>query len=150
MAEGKEALSERYRGMREEMIAAISRLTDAQMSEATIDAWSVKDHLLHLALWDDLRATEVTRISAGFDSAWKMSDSQDELYNEMAHDLRTNLSVAQAKWEFEQSHQRLMDAIATATPRGLDPSNYGEAGLVTKHDEEHAGWIRHWRNERGY
>ncbi len=97
MAEDKQALIERYRGMREEMIAVISGLTDAQMSEPTLDAWSVKDHLLHIALWDDLRATEVTRISAGFDSAWKMSDSQDELYNEMAHALRANLSVTQAK-----------------------------------------------------
>ncbi len=150
MPEGKQALLERYSSLRQAMIAAIGGLTDAQMSEPSIDGWSVKDHLLHIALWDDLRATEVARISAGFNSAWKMSDSEDESYNNMAHDLRGNLSLAQAKWEFEQSHQRLMEAIAAATPRGLDPSTYGEAGLVTQHDEEHAVWIRRWRDERGY
>ncbi len=63
MPEGKQALLERYRSLRQGMIAAIGGLTDAQMSEPSIDGWSVKDHLLHIALWDDLRATEVARIS---------------------------------------------------------------------------------------
>jgi hypothetical protein len=119
------------------------------MSEPSLDGWSVKDHLAHLALWDDIRAGEVTRISAGHDSAWRMTGGQDEAYNALAHDLRLSLSVEQARWELATSRQRLLDAIAQATERGLDPSLYGEAGLRSGHEAEHTGWIRRWRGEKG-
>ena len=29
-------------------------------------------------------------------------------------------------------------------------SLYGEAGFPTRHEEEHAGWIKRWRGEKGY
>jgi hypothetical protein len=78
-----------------------------------------------------------------------MSDEQDEAHNAMGHELRRNLSLEQARWEFATSHQRLLDAIAAATPRGLDASLYGAAGLaMAGYDEEHAGWIKHWRGEK--
>jgi hypothetical protein len=44
----------------------------------------------------------------------------------------------------------LLDAIAAATPRGLDPSLYSEAGLHSGHEAEHTGWIKRWRGERGF
>jgi hypothetical protein len=150
MAEDKEALIADYRRARADLVAAIQGLTDDLMTERSLDGWSVKDHLVHLSLWDDVRSSEVQRISAGFDSAWRMSDEQDEAYNDMGHLLRQDLSLAQARWEFSVSHQRLIDAISTATPRGLDASLYGAAGLTRgAHDEEHAGWINRWRSQRG-
>jgi uncharacterized damage-inducible protein DinB len=150
MAEDKEALLAHYRRARAELVAAIEGIPDELMVECSLDGWSVKDHLLHLTLWDDLRASEVERISAGFESAWRMSDEQDEAYNAMGYELRRDCSLEQARWEFATSHQRLLDAIAAATPRGLDASLYGGAGLVRGgHDEEHAGWIKRWRGEKG-
>jgi uncharacterized damage-inducible protein DinB len=150
MAEDKETLLAHYRRARGEMVAAIEGIPDELMVERSLDGWSVKDHLLHLSLWDELRASEVQRIAAGYESAWRMSDDQDETYNAMGHELRQELSLEQARWEFATSHQRLLDAIAAATPRGLDASLYGEAGLVRAgHDEEHAAWIRRWRREKG-
>jgi uncharacterized damage-inducible protein DinB len=144
----KDALLRHYRDTRAELLAAIEGLSDELLSEPTLDGWSVKDHLTHLAFWDDIRAGEVARISAGYDSAWRMSPEQDEAYNLMAHDLRLNLSPAQAKWELMTSRQRLLDAIAAATPRGLDASLYGEAGLISGHEAEHTRWIRRWRGEK--
>jgi hypothetical protein len=150
MAEDKDALLAQYRRVRAELVAGIEGIPAESMVERSLDGWSVKDHLLHLSLWDDLRASEVQRISAGFESAWRMSDEQDEAYNGMGHELRRDLSLEQARWELVSSHQRLLDAIAVATPRGLDASLYGEAGLVRGgHDEEHAGWIKRWRGEKG-
>src|ERR1044071_7925034 len=99
MAEGRDELLRHYRQSRERLLKAIEGLTDAQMVEPTIDGWSVKDHLLHLAAWDDIRASEVVRISAGYASAWKMDPGQDENYNQMAYALRRDLSLEQAKWE---------------------------------------------------
>jgi uncharacterized damage-inducible protein DinB len=135
--------------MRDELLGAIDGLSDEQMSEPTLDGWSIKDHLAHVALWDDVRAQEVARISAGHESAWRMSGDQDEAYNKLGYGLRAGLSAAQLKWELEASRERLLAAIAAATERGLDGSLYGEAGLRSTHQAEHAGWIKRWRSERG-
>jgi uncharacterized damage-inducible protein DinB len=149
MAEDREGLLEHYRRSREDLLSAIDGLSEAQLTERSLDGWSVTDHLAHLATWDEVRATEVARISAGFGSLWRMSDMQDAAYNEMAYDLRKAMSPAQARWELETSRGALLEAIASASDRGLDPTLYGEAGLTSGHEAEHTGWIRRWRNERG-
>lgn len=149
MAEERDALLQHYRQLREELLAAIDGLSAAQMTEPSLDGWSVKDHLAHLALWDDIRASEVERISAGHDSAWRMTPEQDAAYNALGHQLRQALSLEQSRWELATSRQRLLDALASATPRGLEASRYGEAGLRSAHEAEHAAWIRRWRRERG-
>jgi uncharacterized damage-inducible protein DinB len=149
MAENKEELLRHYRQTRDELMSVIAGLSDEQMSDPSLDGWSVNDHLTHVALWDDLRATEVERISAGHESAWKFTGDQDDAYNEVGHALRRGMSAAQAKWELERSRQRLLDAISDAKPRGLDASLYGSAGLVSSHEVEHSGWIKRWRSEKG-
>lgn len=149
MAGNRDALLQHYRRMREELLSAIHGLSDESMTEPSLDGWSVKDHLAHLALWDDIRASEVVRISAGHDSAWRMAPDQDAAYNALGHSLRLALSLDQVRWELATSRQRLLDAISSATPRGLDASLYGEAGLRSEHEAAHAGWIKRWRAERG-
>jgi uncharacterized damage-inducible protein DinB len=149
MAEDKDALLQHYRRTREELMSVIAGLSDEQMADQSLDGWCVNDHLAHLALWDDLRATEVERISAGHESAWKFSDAQDDAYNDVGHELRRGMTAAQAKWELERSRKRLLDAISEAKPRGLDASLYGSAGLVSSHEVDHAGWIKRWRTEKG-
>ena len=131
------------------MLATIDDLSDELMIEPSLDGWSVKDHLAHLALWDEVRAGEVARISAGHDSAWRTSGDQDDAYNALGYDMRRALSLGQIRWELETSRQRLLDAISSATARGLDGSLYGEAGLRSGHEAEHTGWIKRWRGERG-
>jgi uncharacterized damage-inducible protein DinB len=150
MAEDRDDLLRHYRESREALHAAIDGLSDQQMSEPTIDGWAVKDHLAHIAFWDDLRADEVERISAGFESAWTMTDEQDEAYNLSAYELRRSMSAAQARWEVETSGHKLLEAIAAAPPAALEPGRYGAAGLRSTHDTQHAGWIARWRGEKGY
>jgi uncharacterized damage-inducible protein DinB len=149
MAEERDALVQHYRQTREDLLAAISGLSDDLMIEPSLDGWSIKDHLAHLALWDDIRSSEVVRISAGHASAWRMAEGQDETYNELGHALRLDLSLDQVRWELMSSRQRLLDAISSATPRGLEPSLYGEAGLRSNHEEQHTEWFRRWREEKG-
>src|SRR5690242_20210325 len=81
----RDALLEHYTKGREELLLAIDGLSDEMMSEPSIDGWSVKDHLAHLAFWDDTRASEVVRISAGHESAWRMTDEQDDAYSELGY-----------------------------------------------------------------
>ena len=148
MPEDKEELLRHYRKSRVRLLAAIEGLTDDEMSEPSIDGWSVKDHLAHMALWDDMRADEVERISAGFESALKMTDDQDEGLNTTGYEWRRSFSAAQAKWELENSRRKLLDAIANCTPRALDTSLYGAAGLRSEHEDMHAEWLERWRGER--
>ena len=148
MAEDRDALLQHYRQTREELLAAIDGLSDELMTEPSLDGWSVKDHLAHLASWDDIRASEVVRISAGHDSVWRLTAAGDA-YNSLAHELRLGLSLDQVRWELATSRQRLLDAIASASPRGLDGSLYGDAGLRSGHEAQHTAWIKRWRDERG-
>jgi hypothetical protein len=148
MAENRDELLRHYARMHDELLGAMHGLSDVQMTDPSIDGWSVKDHLAHLAQWDDIRAAEVTRISAGYDSTWHMAGNQDDVFNALGYELRRNLPLDQVRWEFATAHQRLLDAVAAATQRGLDPSLYGEASLLTTHASEHAGWIRRWREQR--
>src|SRR5436305_3976961 len=147
MPENRDELLQHYRRTREGLMSAIEGLTDEQMTEPSLDGWSVKDHLAHVALWDDLRATEVERMSAGHESAWNFSDAQGDAYNDLGHDLRRNMSAAQARWEVERSRKRLLDAISEAKPRGLDDSLYGSAALRSTHEVDHTEWIKRWRAE---
>jgi len=149
MAEDRDELLQHYRQMRADLLSAIDGLDDELMTEPSLDGWSIKDHLAHLALWDDIRASEVRRISAGHESAWRMTGEQDAAFNVLGYTLRRDLSLDQVRWELATSWQRLLDAIESATPRGLDPSLYGEAGLRSTHEAAHTGWIRRWRKERG-
>ena len=150
MSEDKDALLQRYRDARRALLDVIDGLGDEQLAERTLDGWSVKDHLAHLAMWDYVRAEEVARISAGGASAWQMNDEQDEAFNAMAYALRRELSMEQVRWELSTSRERLLAAIAAATPRGLDASLYGASSLVSTHEQEHTGWIARWRAEQGF
>jgi uncharacterized damage-inducible protein DinB len=149
MGEDRDELLQHYRQTRAELLAAIDGLSEEEMTERSLDGWSVKDHLAHLATWDEIRASEVTRISAGHDSSWRMTGEQDASYNALSFDLRAGLSLDQVRWELAASRERLLDAIAGANERGLDGSLYGEAGLRSGHEAQHTAWIKRWREERG-
>jgi uncharacterized damage-inducible protein DinB len=148
VAEDRDELLTHYREANASLLEAIDGLTDEQLSEPTLDGWAVKDHLAHIAAWDDLRAAEVERMSAGFDSAWKMTEQQDDAYNDTAYELRRSMSAAQARWD--TSMRKLLDAIAAAPPAALDSDRYGGAALRSGHRGQHAEWIARWRGERGY
>jgi uncharacterized damage-inducible protein DinB len=149
MAEDRDALLQQYRQSREQLLSAIQGLSDELMTEPSLDGWSIKDHLAHLSFWDDIRAAEVARISAGHGSAWRMTAEQDAAFNALGYELRRALPLEQVKWELAMSRQSLLDAISSASPRGLDGSLYGEAGLRSAHEEAHAGWILRWREAKG-
>lgn len=149
MIENRDDLLRYYQESRELLTSAIDGLSDAHMTEHSIDGWSVKDHLAHLAFWDELRAAEVERISAGHESALRMTTEQDETLNKLGYEFRRTLPLAQVKWELAASRRKLLDAIAAATSDALDASRYGEAGLRSGHESQHAEWIKRWRNEKG-
>ena len=150
MAEDRNELLQHYRTMRQATQKALAGLSDEQLTDPSLDGWSVKDHLAHLATWDEIRASEIHRISAGYSTLWKTSGGQDDAINAISYELRRDISLEQAIWEFEITHDQLLAAIADATADGLDGSRYGEAGLRTTHEAEHAEWITEWRATKGF
>jgi hypothetical protein len=147
----RDALLLHYQKTREDLLSAIEGLRDTAMLESSLDGWSVKDHLIHVAAWDDLRTGEILRISAGFQAAWPRSitRAQVEDFNALTHDTHAGLSLTQAKWELDTSRQRMIDAIDSAPSRGLDPSLYGHVGIAGVHEAEHADMIKRWRTTKG-
>jgi hypothetical protein len=135
-----------YSEIRGVLMETIMGLTDDQMVDPSIDGWSVKDHLAHLIVWHEIRLLEIERISAGWDTAWPhMTPDQAETFNAITTDLRRGLPLQQVMDELEVARERVLDAIASATERGLDERLYGEAGLRSRHEEQHAEWINQWR-----
>ena len=149
MPETVESLLAHYRNQRAQLLAAVEGVGAEAMVEPTLDGWSVKDHLGHLAMWDGARADDVERLSAGHATAWRMTDEEDESINDIMHNAWAPLSLEQVRWELARSHQRLLDAIAAAPQSALDASLYGVAYLRSDHDSIHAESIRRWRGERG-
>ncbi len=148
--EKREELYAHYRTTRVAFEAAIEGLTEAQMIDPSIDGWSVKDHLAHLTIWDELRCREIERISGGGHYAWApFDDDQLEAFNSSTVPARRAMPFEQVVAEFHASRQRVFDAIAQATEHGLDESNYGEAALKTSHDLKHAEYILNWRARLG-
>jgi hypothetical protein len=145
----KEGLRQHYAGSRAALMAAIEGLSDADMSLAAIDGWSVKDHLTHVTVWDEIRAAEIERISAGFEPAWRhMTEAETEAFNALTERMRSSLPLTQVMAELETSRARVLAAIDAATERGLDETRYGEAGLRTTHEFAHAMMINSWRQRR--
>lgn len=139
-----------YKRMRSDLLTTLDGLSEAQMTERTIHGWSAKDHLTHLALWEELRASEINRISAGFASGCAYTEEQVESLNQINHDLFRDCSVEQARWELERAHRLVLDALEAATPRGLEPEHYTDVGLISDHVEEHIAQLKAWREGRGY
>lgn len=79
-----------------------------------------------------------------------MSEEQDAAYNALGYALRRNLSLDQVRWELAASQQRVLDAISSATARGLDASLYGDVALRSTHEAEHTEWIKRWRREKRF
>ncbi|MEZ4500950.1 MAG: DinB family protein [Thermomicrobiales bacterium] len=143
-------LIQHYRTMRSALLAALEGLTAEQLTQTTLDGWSVKDHLNHIVFWDEMRAADMERISAGHDSAWHMTDDQAEALNGLAHPMRSRLSIAQTMWDLERTHRLIIEALDHATVVGLDPDRYAEPGLFSDHESEHTEWILAWRKRMGY
>jgi hypothetical protein len=142
---------EHYRRSREELNRATEGLSDAQIEETATDGWSVKDHLVHVTVWDEVRRTEIERVSAGRNPAWPaaMTRAQIDAFNNLIVEVRRTLPLADVLAELAASRELLLKTIEEASERAFDQSHYGESGVKSDHESEHADLIRRWRAGRG-
>jgi len=134
---------------RAELVQAIDGLSEAKLTEPSLDGWSVKDHLAHLAQWHEVRYLDTLRLAAGKQSAVNSTPEQDELFNQVTAGWRRPLSLEQVMWELATSRQRVLDAVEALGSEGLERALQKEWPLRTGHESEHAGYIRLWRQSQG-
>ena len=155
VADDRRTVLESFDSEGAELMSAIEGLSETALEEPSLNGWSVKDHLSHLAQWEELRYLDTVRIAAGYRSAVDSTPAQDEVFNQMTVEWRRSHSLAQVLWELETARRRVLDAVATLSDEELarvltDSWPLGARVIegAMGHEAEHAGWIRAWRAER--
>ena len=133
------------------LLRAIDGLSEEQMSRATIDGWSVKDHLTHLTVWDEMRFFEISRIARGGGASFRETPDEAGLawINEPTVAMRRRLSLAQVLTDLSFARDLVLQAVALCSEDRLDQRYYEEIGIAggAAHDRSHADTIAAWRKK---
>ncbi|MEK7247283.1 MAG: DinB family protein [Chloroflexota bacterium] len=136
---------------RAELLNAIRGLSEEQMSRPAINGWSVKDHLAHLTVWDEMRFFEISRIARGGEASFKETPDEEGLawINEPTVAMRRDLSLAQVLADLSFARDLVLQAVALCPEERLDQSLYEEIGIEggAAHDRSHAKTIADWRTK---
>jgi hypothetical protein len=132
------------------LLSAIEDLSEEQMSRPAIDGWSVKDHLTHLTLWDEMRFFEISRIARGGQAGFPDEEDVDWLNNAVA-EMRRHLTFAQVLADLAYARDMVLQAVALCPEERLDNGLYEGIGLEggAAHDRSHAETIQAWRKKEG-
>jgi hypothetical protein len=118
-------------------IAAIEAVPEDRWSEAGVcGAWSIKDLLGHIAVWDQVCVDYLGDCARGEER--EKFDWQR--LNDEAAALRADRGIAQQRAEMDESHHALLGALTTKT--SFDPEVLGESSWL--HYDEHAAQVRAW------
>lgn len=135
---------------RKRLLTAIEGLNEEQISRTAADGWSVKDHLTHLTVWDEMRFFEISRIARGGGPSFVPAEEADLAWiNEPTVAMRRGLSVAQVLTDLVFARDLVMQAVAMCPEDRLDQRLYGEIGIEggAGHDISHARVIEAWRRK---
>lgn len=142
----------------EQLHAYLNTLTPDQMTRPTDAAgWSVKDHVMHLAVWEDgieaLLNQQSREGRMGVDSAAWQSDDYDAM-NDVIFKHHQNKSLAEVQQVFSEVHERLVAKIQSLTDEAVNqdytfydasgpsrPIWQTIAGNTFGHYEEHIPWM---------
>ncbi len=154
---GKAELLRRIRVSRAALEKTLSNLNDAQMTtQGPRGAWSVKDHLAHLAIWEQM-LIEVIQARSGnavvqMDEQEFLAKNLDEL-NAIIYRRNKDHSLEGVRRAFKESHQRILAALDELSDADLARPAFADdptarplldkiIGDTYAHYEEHRGWIR--------
>ncbi len=159
---GKAELLQRIRVSRAALEKTLSNLNDAQMTtQGPRGAWSVKDHLAHLAIWEQML---IEIVQGRFGNAALQMDEQeflaknlDEL-NAIIYRRNKDRSLADVRRAFKESHERILAALDELNDAGLARPAFADdptarllldkiIGDTYEHYAEHRGWIQELTEE---
>jgi uncharacterized damage-inducible protein DinB len=126
-----------------ELAAAQSDLDEARLTATGPDGWSVKDHLTHLARWEEY----LLAVLEGGDGRAALGVSEDEEGNEDLINGRlqrrdAGMSLAEARQLLRETHDRVFALLRTLDGSDLISHRRHIEGNTSGHYEQHAGWIR--------
>ncbi len=143
------AAAREYRAFHE----TLQGLNEAQMSEAWLGTWSVKDIVAHMAGWHREMAPALERMARG-ERPLPEGVSYDDVdgWNAKFAAAARATSVADVLLAFDASHERFMRAAGEVPAERFQPGKtaWRIVDLNSAHHyKEHGDQIRAWRRSRG-
>jgi hypothetical protein len=135
---------------RASLLEAVNGLSEEQLDQSIDGGWSVKDHLIHLTIWDEMRFFEISRIARGGTFGFPPTPEID-WFNDPMTANRRNLSLQQVLTDLAFARDMVLQTVAICPEDRLDQSLYGEIGIEggAAHDRSHAATILAWRKKEG-
>ena len=133
---------------RGELLDAVDNLSDKQILLPVNGGWSIKDHLIHITVWDEMRFFEISRIARGGAAGHPVIEEID-WFNEPTVVMRRKLSLKQVIIDMAYARDLVLQAVAICPPDRLDPALYEDIGIEggIAHDRSHAEVILAWRKK---
>ena len=137
----------RVRAGRAELAAAISGLTEEQLTQEIVtDKWTAKDILAHLGAWESEAVRVAEHIARGEPDNFQIDESVDE-WNRRRVEERRRLPLVDVMQEFNDAHDSLLVALERCPEDGGvgGPDWWEPAGpmwWLTEHDLEHVAAIK--------
>ena len=131
-----------------DLLAALDGIPEERVAEPSVSgAWSVKDLMGHVAVWDAHAVAFAKRVLAGEPK----SDLDWQGLNEREAASRAGRSALEQRDEMERTHEAMLAFV-----RGLQPAELRTKGIrprfridAFEHYAEHARDIRAWRQREG-
>ena len=159
--QAKAEILERNQRAYDALEALLRSLTDDQLSRPGPSGWAIKDHLGHLAAWQNGVTALLQRRSRdeamGLGADAHDGRNEDEI-NERIYRNHASFSAEQMKEKLREAHQKMAVQLQSMQNEDLyrsyaDFLSEGEdgpdqpvlgwiAGNAYEHYEEHVGWIR--------
>jgi hypothetical protein len=126
----------------EELRAAVDRLDGRQLDVAGPDAWSVKDHLVHLERWEAYLLAELE----GRDGRRELGIAEGEepgtdAINDAIQRRHAATPSGEARRRLEETHARVVAVLQTVGAAELQRRLRRIAGNTHEHFDEHRGLI---------
>ena len=135
-----------------DMLAAVENLTAEEMSrENTIGEWSVRDVILHIAMWEGEALKGLAVWRTGHDPDWSYIKSI-QMFNDFWIDSAAKMTVEQVMRMFNLIHHAVI-AEVSAIPEDIWPKRGGIPGWLrdetTNHFEEHIPKLQAYKKSLG-
>ncbi len=131
---------------------ALDGLNEAQLTEAWLGTWSIKDIVAHMAGWHRELQPALERIARGERPIPEGVSYEDvDAWNEKFAAAMRDLEVAGVLLAFDKSHEAFLHAASSVPEQRFRPdkSAYKIVDLNTAHHyREHGDEIRAWRASR--
>jgi hypothetical protein len=152
------ALLARIRASRNALEIAANSLSDEQLVAPGPDGWSAKDHLAHVAAWEDCLLGYLNGRGAGQTFGLPDGELGTDAVNAILHRRYADLTASEAREKFAVSHAAVMAGLEALTDADIarplasylpdrddDTARQPVLGWIVgntcEHYDEHRGWI---------